>query len=233
MAILCDELKLLFIQTPHTGCTAIGSLLRARFEGVRVPEHHVRDARGRIVAPRKHATLRQLLDAGLITAEQRRELVVAAGVRNPYDMLTSEFVRTTGTEDPRRRKPGTNEPPPVQNARRGPPPREFEPWLRWRFSGGWRHRLRGARYVAPADFAEGVDAVIRFERLQEDFDALMHRVGVTERVEVPVVNTTVGRHGRHYADFYTPAARRIVEQVYGGWIDRFGYRFEERPSIAS
>ena len=233
MAILCDELKLLFIQTPHTGCTAIGNVLRARFAGVRVPEQHVRDGKGRLVAPRKHATLQQLMDAGLVTPEHRRSLVVAAGVRNPFDMLATEFVRTTGTEDPRRRKKGTDEPPPQQGARRGPPPKEFEPWLEWRFSAGWRDRLRGRRHVEPADFAAGADHVIRFERLQADFDELMTRLGVAERVEIPVVNTTVGRHGRHYASFYTPGARGIVEAVYGGWIERFGYRFEDQPGAAA
>ncbi len=230
MAILCGDLKLLFIQTPHTGCTAIGNVLRNRFAGVRVPEQHVHDARGRLIAPRKHATLQQLMDAGLVTVKQRESLIVAAGVRNPFDMVTTEFVRTTGTEDPRRRRKGTDEPPPVQAARRGPPPTEFEPWLEWRFGGGSRHRLRGQRYVEPPDFAAGADHVIRFERLQADFDALMARVGVKERVEIAVVNTTVGRHGRHYATFYTPGARRIVEAVYGGWIERFGYRFEDRPA---
>lgn len=237
MAILCDGLKLLFIQTPHTGCTAIGTLLRRRFDGVRVPEQHVRradlDGDGgakddtRIVAARKHATLRQLMDAGLITAGQRKGLVVAAGVRNPYDMLASEFVRTTGTEDPRRRK-GTIVPR-RDRFRKGARPTEFEAWLRWRFAPGLTGRLQGAHHVKPPDFAEGADQVIRFERLQEDFDALMKVLGVTERVEVPVVNPTVGRKGRHYSEFYTPAARRIVDEVYDGWIGRFGYHFDDPP----
>lgn len=232
MAILCEGLKLLFIQTPHTGCTAIGGLLRTRFDGIRVPEEHVRqsDIDGsddpRIVAVRKHATLRQLMKAGLITSEQRGQLVVAAGVRNPFDMMVSEFARTTGTEDPRRRKDGGTGVRP-ERTMRGPRPTEFEPWLLWRFSARARDRLRGVRYEMPLDFADGVDHVVRFEHLQEDFTALMEQVGVTEDIEVPLVNRTVGRHGRRYPDFYTPSARRIVSDVYADWIERFGYRFEE------
>jgi len=232
MAILCEGLKLLFIQTPHTGCTAIGSLLRTRFDGIRVPEEHVRQsdmdggADRRIVAVRKHATLRQLMTAGLVTNEQRQQLVVAAGVRNPFDMMVSEFVRTTGTEDPRRRRGGGTGPRPERTAR-GPRPTEFEPWLLWRFSARALDRLRGARYETPPDFAAGVDHVVRYEHLQSDFAALLARVGVTEDIEVPLVNRTVGRHGRRYPEFYTPGARRIVSEVYAGWIERFGYRFDE------
>lgn len=231
MAILSEGLKLLFIQTPHTGCTAVGSLLRTRFDGVRVPEEHVRrsDIDGstdqRIVAARKHATLPQLMRAGLITEVQRQGLVVAAGVRNPFDMMVSEFVRTTGTEDPRRRKNGGSGLRPERTAR-GPRPAEFEPWLVWRFSARSRDRLRGVRYEIPPDFAEGVDHIVRFEHLQDDLTELMQRIGVTEDIQVPLVNRTVGRHGRRYPEFYTPGARRIVSDVYAGWIERFGYRFE-------
>lgn len=227
MAILCPELRLLFIQTPHTGCTAIGGRLRQVFDGVRLPDESIRDRRGRIVVQRKHATLRELMEGAVVSAEQRRNLLVAAGVRNPFDMVASEFVRTTRGEDVGGRKSRTVQASPGRSAAGGAAPLDFESWLRWRFgSAGWTGRLRGDRYSEPRDFADGADQVIRFERLQEDFDALLIRLGVKEHVDVPHINPTVGRHGEHYSVYYTPGARQIVEGVYGHWLERFGYRFE-------
>ena len=68
--------------------------------------------------------------------------------------------------------------------------------------------------------------VIRFERLQADFDALLARLGVTEHVEIPVVNPTGVREKRPYQEFYSPRARAIVEEVFAGRIARYGYAFE-------
>lgn len=228
MAILCPELKLLFIQTPHTGCTAIGGRLREEFAGQRVPDESIRDARGRVIVQRKHATLRELMAGGLITPEQRRRLVVAAGVRNPFDMLASEYVRTTRGEQVGGRRSRVVEAG-SRNSGRGQAPLDFEPWLRWRFATGLTERLRGSRYREARDFAEGVNSVIRFEHLQTDFEALLQRLGVMRRIEVPFVNPTVARHGQHYSTYYTPGARAIVEDVYGHWLRRFAYRFETAP----
>jgi hypothetical protein len=199
MAVLCRDLGLLFIQTPHTGSTAIGRLLRSRFAGERIPEEHVRDGSGNIVAPFKHATLRQLLKAGLIDPAQRAEMLVAAGVRNPYDMMVTEFIRTTQGQ-----VPATSGRDGRVVARRRPnqpwPPTDFGPWLRWRFAPTRADRFRLRRHHALVDHAAGVDEVIRFERIQEDFDVVMRRLGVTEPTVLEHVNPTVARQG---VDFRT------------------------------
>ena len=225
MAILCRELGLLFIQTPHTGSTAIGRLLRSRFAGERIPEEHARDSRGNIVAPFKHATLPQLLKAGLITPAQRRGLLVAAGVRNPYDMMVTEFIRTTQGQ-----VPATSERDGRLVARRRPnqppPPTEFGPWLRWRFAPTTADRLRLRRHHALVDHAAGVDEVIRFERIQDDFDAVMRRLGVTEPTELEHVNPTVARQDADFTGYYDAESRRIIEDVFGEWLRRFGYRLD-------
>ena len=56
-------------------------------------EERVRDARGRIVLRQKHQTLAQLMDAGLITPEQRANLLVVVGIRNPFDLVLTEYAR--------------------------------------------------------------------------------------------------------------------------------------------
>jgi hypothetical protein len=228
VALLVPDLGLLFIMTPHTGCTAIGELLQERFGARFVPPEDVLGPDGRVVVPRKHTTLAQLIDAGLITSEQRSRLVVAAGVRNPFDEQVSHYTHREREYKARRDDPETrrklvgDRPPP-------PPPRpiDFETWLRRRYVARPWHRLLGRQPHRPVEFTDGADAVIRFERLQADVDDLFARLGVTERLVVPVVNPSGVRRKRPYQEFYTPRARRIVEQVFADRIARFGYRFEE------
>jgi len=218
MAILSQESGLLFIQTPHTGSTAVARLLIRRSGGVRLPARDQRAINPRKAVPHHHATLRQLMDGDLITAEQRGRLIVAAGVRNPFDLLVSEFIRTTSATQTR--SDGSV-------IRKLAAPAEFPAWLRWRLGARLQGRLRGRRYAALRDHTEGVDEVVRFEQLQEDFDALMKRVGAAP-MEVPVINATVGRQRdrRHYSAYFGPDERQAVESVYAGWLDRFGYSFE-------
>lgn len=227
MAILVEDLRLLFIMAPHTGCTAIGEVLRRRFGGRFVPEEDILRPDGTVAIPRKHTQLSQLLEAGLITPAQRRDLVVAVGIRNPFDEQVSHYTHRDRTykarrDDPevRRRLTGGKPPARMEDI-------DFETWLRRRYVGRPWSRLLGKAVRRPPDWAEGADVTIRQEQLQQDIDALMRRLGVPDRVEVPVINPSGVRRKRPYQEFYTPGARRIVERVFADRLARYGYRFEE------
>ncbi len=68
MAILSRDLGVLFIQTPHTGSTAIGKLLRQRYGGARLPEQPPGSGAGDGTA--KHATLDELLAAATLSSSR-------------------------------------------------------------------------------------------------------------------------------------------------------------------
>lgn len=236
MALIVPDLGLLFIMAPHTGCTAIGEVLRDRFGATFVPEEDVLDPDGTIRVPRKHSRLPQLMKAGLITPEQRSGLVVAAGVRNPFDEEVSHFKQREREYRARRddaairaRLAGDKAP---AKSREQAAEVDFETWLRRRYVARPWHRLMGKAPKTPADFTAGADLIIRFERLQADVDELFRRLGVAERVEIPVVNPTGVREKRPYQEFYSPRARAIVEQVFAGRIARYGYTFEPAAAAA-
>lgn len=233
MALIVPELRLLFIMAPHTGCTAIGEVLRDRFDARWVPEDDITGPDGRIVIPRKHTRLPQLLSAGLITPEQRASLTVAAGVRNPFDEEVSHYKQRE--RDYRARRDDAETRRKLAGGKAAPDlrPIDFETWLRRRYVGRPWSRLLGRTPKRPADFTEGVDTVIRFERLQADFDTLLAGLGVTEHVEIPVVNPTGVREKRPYQEFYSPRARAIVESVFADRIARYGYRFEPAAAEAT
>ncbi len=212
MAILSRDLGVLFIQTPHTGSTAIGKLLRERFAGVRIPPAPGSGAGDGTV---KHATLDEILAAGLITAEDRAGLVVAAGVRNPWDHVVTVFMRARSGQGN------------WKGRRTEPRELEFEPWVRSRYAPDLRQRVRGQAAHRPKDYISGADHIIRFEHLQDDFDGLMRRVDASP-AEVPRVNVTAAKEeaASHWSSYYSPASQAIVAEAYRDWIEHFGYRFE-------
>jgi hypothetical protein len=223
MAILCRDIGLLLLQAPHTGSTSLGTLLRTELGGEMLVEERVRDARGRIVLRQKHQTLAQLIEAGLITAEQRADLLVVVGIRNPFDLVLTEYARNreagsiSAPQRLLRRLPGAS--PDFS-------PRDFERFVQRRYEPGRLFRLVGRRPFVPTDWTAGADHLIRFEHMQDDLDAALRTVGVTERHLLPHRNPTASRADRHYRDVYTSRAREVVGRVYARELRQHGYTFE-------
>ena len=90
MAVLCRDLGLLFVLNPATGSTAIGNLPREKYGAEWLPADDTPSVR------KKHSTLRELMDAGLVSAEERSRLGVVTSVRNPYDRLVSIYAKRAG-----------------------------------------------------------------------------------------------------------------------------------------
>ena len=229
MAVICRDHRLLFIQAPRTGSTAVADALRSELGGEDFPGETGSQALRTAVRP-KHATLGDLLRHGFLTPAARRELFVFSAVRNPFDSVLSLFVKQQRSyqallDDPTswiHRSPRTRRN--IAYAR----DHTFEEWLIEKFEraparrrvGRLVRRLRGERYA----WAVGVDYVMRFERLQEDFDEVLKRVGITRRVVIPRTNVTAARGG-DYRTCYSERARRIVEESFADELSDFDYAF--------
>jgi hypothetical protein len=223
MAIICRDIGLLLLQAPHTGSTSLGTLLREDFGGVKLLEERVRDERGRIVLRQKHQTLAQLLAAGLITAEERHDLLVVVGVRNPFDLVLTEYARNreAGTisagQRLLRRLPGVSADFSA---------RDFERFVTRRYTPGRLYRWLGRRAMVPADWTAGADHIIRFEAMQAGLDEALRRVGVTDSHLLPHRNLTSSRRDLDYRSMYTARAREIVAAAYARELAEQDYRFE-------
>jgi hypothetical protein len=223
MAILCRDIGLLFLQAPHTGSTSLGTLFREDFGGVKLLEDRVRDEQGRIVLRQKHQTLSQLLEAGLVTAEQRRDLHVVVGVRNPFDLVLTEYARNreagaiSTSQRLIRRLPG------ISDDFSAP---DFERFVVRRYTPNALYRMLGRRPMVPVGWTEGADQVIRFEAMQEGLDEALRRVGVPEPHPLPHRNPTTSRRNRDYRTIYTPRARDIVSHAYARELEQQGYVFD-------
>jgi len=229
MAILVRDKSFLFIMVPHTGCTAVGKVLVDSAGGEYLPAQPIKNGSGTIIVPRKHNTLPQLLAHNVLTPHDRLGMLVAGTVRNPFDWLVSQYLRFL----PVRAGDQSGVVKTAAGYIQGDPryqggPEEFEAWLVNRYR---RRRRSPLGRILPrqsrkhVDWLEGVDAVMRFERLQETFDALVTRVGIEQHLEIPVMNQTVSRQGRDFREWYTPTAREIAEEAFAGYLKKYGYGF--------
>jgi hypothetical protein len=223
VAILCRDIGLLFLQAPHTGSTSLGTLLREDFGGVKLLEDRVRDDQGRIVLRQKHQTLPQLLAAGLITPQERAHLLVVVGVRNPYDLVLTEYARNreAGTISAAqrliRRLPG------ISDDFSAP---DFERFVVRRYTPNALYRALGRRPMVPVDWTQDADHIIRFEAMQDGLDEALRMVGVSEPHPLPHRNPTRSRRDRDYRPIYTPRAREIVTRAYARELRQHGYVFD-------
>jgi hypothetical protein len=227
MAIICRSHRLLFIMAPRTGCTAIGDLLCDKLQGEFLPKSDVVDTSGTAILRHKHNTLRDLFQHGLLTPDEKTRLFTFTSVRNPFDSLVSLYVKLSTTyqyllEDKAsfvHRDPGYIE---DMNWCRT---HSFDDWIARRYAPRrvlrvFKRRPRASMF---SRYTDGADYVMRFERLQADFDEVLRRVGL-EGLSIPRINPTPDR-GPDYRAYYSPASRRLVEAALAEDLSRYGYSF--------
>lgn len=226
MAIICRSYNLLFIMAPRTACTAIGDLLVRELGGEYLPEADTLDERGYITVARKHTTLHELISSGYLQPDDRTRLCTFACVRNPFDSLVSMYVKKSSRYQPLLDDPSSW----VYRIRgyvddiRYCRDHSFEDWVIKRYWPSLPDRLLGRRRRSLLrKYTDGVDVRMRFERLQDDFDQVLRRVGAPPLV-IPSLNQTPQRE-LDYRRYYTPLAQRAVEYTFKDDLRQYGYTF--------
>lgn len=200
MAVCCPDYGLLFIGNMRTASTAIEKALLEQCGGYHLPAERM-TIDGELVR-RRHATLPQLIRHGLLD-RPREGLHAFVVVRNPFDSLVSKWSKD-------RHRPNR------QHTRTAMLQMDFDPWIR-----EWTGK-RTADSLHD-QFVEGTDEVLRFEELPEALHSVLRNAGAPE-IDFPVVNDTEERQ-REYRAYYTAETRAMVESVYGGDLERYGYAF--------
>lgn len=228
MAIICQQHRLLFIQAPRTGCTAIEKLLVDHFGGESLPSEDILDSDGFVRVGRKHCTVKQLLDEKILPTDYATRYTTVTTVRNPFDSLVSLYVKKRESYQERLQDPASW----VHRVRGYVEDMEycrthtFEEWLFKRYAVSPIDRLLGRRHRSLSGrYTDGVARVLRFERLQADFESVMRHLGIDGDLTIPSINITRQRRNT-FQDYYTPDARRLVEYVFGPELDRYGYTFD-------
>jgi hypothetical protein len=231
MAILGREHGYLFLQAPRTGSSAVGKwVLMPHAGGVDFPAADVRDASGALIVPQKHCTVSEIRAGGLLSAADIKRLLVFTTVRNPFDSLVTQYLTMRERyvnliEDPtswvhnnpvfvRDTRLALDRPFnewAVQKLASDPRPAW---WKAWRWGRQSQHMYRS--------FIEHADVVMRYERLQDDLDGVLVRLGL-EPIEIPRRNVTPTKGD--YRTYYDDASRRAVAARFALDLDRFGYEF--------
>jgi hypothetical protein len=101
----------------------------------------------------------------------------------------------------------------------------FDEWIEKQFGvrtlGRWLRRGQGSLF---RKYLDGVDAVIRFENLQEEFNQLLRRRGIERELTIPRANTTPQRRA-NYQEYYSPRSRKLVAHAFAADLRRFAYQF--------
>jgi len=215
MAFMCRDVDALFVLTPRTASTALSAHLNDCFGGGWLPRKDIHDADGRVRVWRKHSTVVDLVDEGFLTEEDLRRVTCFTTVRNPFDSLVSIWVKKKNQyreklSDPNffgHKIPGFQDDMDyVQN-------HSFSEWAIKNHGGEGQSSLY-RRY------ARRCDEILRFERLEEDFQALLAKLGVTAP-PIPIVAPTSKK--QDFRTYYTEEAAAAVARRYAWDFNAFGY----------
>jgi len=227
MAYISDENEFLFFAAPATGSTAVIEALSKAGIGHYLPsENLVKD--GRLLVPRKHSTMRELEDHGLLGVE-RSAYCKVVGVRNPFSFHVAKYLRNTRQrvkqlENPRswiNRLPSEARDRASRQLRRQAQ-MTFEQYLH-----DLLDRLEQPTAVQ-AHFLEGMDFYIHQEDSSADFDRFCELTGTNAAGKLRRVNVSgLMADGKTYRDFYSSELIDLVYAQNAPSFDRFPeYSFE-------
>jgi hypothetical protein len=227
MAIICRKYNLLFIMTPRTACTAIGELLCNEYGGRFLPSEDILDSHGFIAVQKKHSTLPELLEHKLLGAEEAKSLLKVGAVRNPFDSLVSLYFKQRSKYQPLLADPSSwvNRSHRYAAYMRYAQTHSFNEWV---FKVSYRKLIKRILGFQPSMFAEhmrGIDVVMRYESIEKDFGDVFRRVGMTGKLNIPIVNRTDERSDRDYRSCYSQSAALVVRIAYSYDLRTYGYQF--------
>lgn len=214
MALIDHDAGLILTAAPGTGSTSLIAAFTTTRGATPVPEG-VGPPGGPRVDP-KHATVRQLVDAGWLAAGHGLRIVTTT--RNPFDFYVAEWERTRSRWILELRDPGSwvHTQPGAIDRIVDAVTLDFETWL---------HRALGATGTDPPPrrrinqgHVDEADVVLRMERVEADLRELLG-------LDVRVPRDNVTDRDRAYWRHYSPAARQLVALAHAADLERFDYAF--------
>ena len=230
--IVSHRYRYVFVELPRTGSTAIDQELRDLYDGARVGA--------------KHGSYEEFLRTA---TDDEKTYFVFSCIRDPIDDAVSRYFKLKTDHEQRYSHPvksryqvglkraetmlhdGPPDDKKIHRRRLGDrlENRRFR-WIRDHDADFPTYFLH--YYHLPYDnwsrlSHHRLDYVIRFEHLEEDFDAVLHKLGIEPVRPLPVRNRTSGKDRASWEYYGTPAAIRRARRVFGPYMQRWGY---ELPS---
>jgi len=213
--------------TPRTACTAVGELLRTHYGGEYLPPKDIVDKHGRICIQQKHSTLSQLIENDLLSTKDAARLIKFATVRNPFDSLVSLYLKQRTKYQPLLLDPNSwvNRAPAYAKNMRYASTHSFGAWVVRKCRKQLLKRVLGAPASMFIDYTDGTDAVIRYEDLVRELNAVFEKAGLPVKAPLPRVNRTTERVSADYRTWYSRFTAAAVRLAFIEDFRRYGYRF--------
>jgi hypothetical protein len=204
--VISDRHRYVFVEVPQTASSALAAELIENYAGRRIFRKHT-----------------DYLRFHRSATPEEREYRVLAAVRNPLDIVVSKFVKA---RDDHREVYGSNRSrsapwgyrfrPEAREfafiAKNGP---EFDKFVRRFFRRTYNNR---ACLLPPHAH------VLRYERLNEDFQKWLGSIGLEAVRPIPFRHRTEGKD-RNFEEWYAGDLRRHAVRVFGPYMRRWGYDF--------
>jgi hypothetical protein len=210
--VISDKHKYLFVELPLTGSTALSKELSDLYDGKRIL--------------RKHSRYREFLK---IATKEQKKYFVFSGIRNPMDLVVSEYLKIKNNHKERYTTPSE-----------------------WRRNGGTLsdESLRLYKEIIENNLSfqdyfkkyfkipydnwsciahKKFDYIIRFENLSNDFSEVLKRLNIQPKRDLPQINKTSEKGD--FAKYYTPEIRSRAVFVFGPFMKRWGYSFPEEWNV--
>lgn len=194
--VISKKNRYVFIQNQRTASSSTGMELCKHYDGKHILK--------------KHSRYRDFLE--IATSEQKEYLVIV-GKRNPLDTLVTLYFRS-------KYSPKIPKQPSKKREMRIITRKEdlsFSDFF-LRFFDGRLERPQLNSDLQHADF------VLRYESLQEDFSALLKKLGLKQKRPIPWNNPTLKKK-REFHLYYPPALRPLIIEQYGQLMSELGYEF--------
>ncbi|ELS03169.1 hypothetical protein Xen7305DRAFT_00028890 [Xenococcus sp. PCC 7305] len=228
MAIICDELKMIYLLAPGTGSSALSKFLIDTFGGKAVPESEVDvfSQDGQFLLRGKHCTYKELLKNNMLNKEQSQYLVVT-GVRNPFEYLYAEWYRSRHRTS---RNLG-NKSSWIYNVKNSERKindiidtltMDFSEWIEKRYKDLYGEKKRAFLH---SEYIHQSQAYIRKEEMNQDLEKIIaENCGKQMTIKVPKVNVSRDRDASYWRH-YSAEAREIIEYIYQPYLRKFSYYF--------
>lgn len=204
--IISDRYRYLFVELPHTASTAISSELCELYAGRKILSKHAR----------YHEFLR-------VADERQKNYFIFSGIRNPLDEVVTIYCRYRTNHLGRYTDSKKWECNGGSVSARSLEMFEFASRNGVDFPAFLKHFYRKP-YANWASLAHRkFDFVIRFERLQQDFEKALAELGIDQIRPLPVVNKTSRRQS--FESYYSDDVIDHAIRVFGPFMKEWGYAF--------